>query len=430
MMRYLALALALFSLAGQAPATLSSSSNAVEEVRRGSALLFSSFYRKLNVHAVLQSEHDALVRYTHATLPKLPVTVSLANAPDIASEQADAAINTHRTPVDATAYVALKALTEAAHDKYTEFLTPKEFHDIDEVLDPSKIAGIGILMDVDEATKQIRAFFVVPNTPADKAGMHSGDVITTIDGTSTRGMTIGDAHKKLIGKAGTTVALGVQSPGASASLVTLTRAEIQPPTVYFTMLPSKIAYVYVATFGVATPREFRTAIARSEADGAKGYVLDLRNNGGGIVGTALSVSSEFVASGPLVSIESNGGQLETFDADNSAIPAKPLAVLVNGYSASASEITAAAISESGTGILVGTRTYGKGVVQNVNPFPDGSAMKVTTGRYFTPLNHDINGKGITPSVYIEENSNAVFGTPAKDAQLAKAVSLVSEKLPE
>jgi carboxyl-terminal processing protease len=258
--------------------------------------------------------------------------------------------------------------------------------------------------------------------------MRSGDDIVTIDGVPTRGMTVGDAHKKLIGKAGTDVMLSVQHPSEQPAPVKITRAEVQPPTVYFSMLPQHIAYVYVLTFGVATPREFRTAIQRSEADGAKAYVLDLRNNGGGIVGTALSISSEFVPSGPLVSIESNGGQVETYDADNSAIPTKPLAVLVNGYSASASEITAAAISESGTGILVGTRTYGKGVVQSVNQFPDGSAMKITTGRYFTPLNHDINGRGITPGVVIEENQGAVFGTPSKDAQLAKAVALVSEKL--
>jgi carboxyl-terminal processing protease len=284
-----------------------------------------------------------------------------------------------------------------------------------------------VLMDIDEATKNVRAFFVVPNTPADRAGMHSGDDIVSIDGVPTRGMSIPDAHKKLVGKAGTDVALAVQHPGDTAYSVTITRAEVQPPTVYFTMLPNHVAYVYVLTFGVETPREFHTAIARSEADGAKAYVLDLRNNGGGIVGTALSVSSEFVPSGPLVSIEANGGEIQTYDADNTAIPTKPLAVLVNGYSASASEITAAAISESGTGILVGTRTYGKGVVQSVNQFADGSAIKITTGRYFTPLNHDINGRGITPGVVIEENQGAVFGTPEKDAQLAKALALIAEK---
>lgn len=425
-MRYLALFVAFFALAGQVP--VASTYSATNEVRRGSELLFSFFYRKLNVHDVLQAEHNALARYTHEELPNVPASVRAADAPDVATAQADAAIATHRSAALDTAYVALKALTAAAHDKYTTFLTPKEFRDIDEVLDPTKIAGIGVLMDINETTKQVRAFFVVPNTPADRAGMRSGDDIASIDGVSTHGMSIGDAHKRLVGKAGTDVALSVQHPSEQPIAMTITRAEVQPPTVYFTMLPNHVAYVYVLTFGVATPREFRTAIARSEADGAKAYVLDLRNNGGGIVGTALSVSSAFVPSGPLVSIESNGGEIETYDADNSAIPTKPLAVLVNGYSASASEITAAAISESGTGILVGTRTYGKGVVQSVSQFSDGSAIKITTGRYFTPLNHDINGRGITPGVVIEENQGAVFGTPGKDAQLAKAIALVSAQM--
>lgn len=428
MMRYLALLLAVVVLGGQTP--VASNVAPTEEVRRASALLFSSFYRRLDPHAVLQAEHDALARYAHAALPKIPSHVSIADASDVAASQFDAAIANHRTSPVETAYVALKALAGAAHDRYTQFLTPEEYRSIGEILDPSKIAGIGILMDVDDATKYVRAFFVVPNTPADRAGLRSGDLIESIDGASTRGWSIADAHKKLVGKAGTSVALTTAHPGEAVASMNITRAEVQPPTVYFSMLPSHVAYVYVLTFGTQTSREFRTAIARSEAAGARAYVLDLRNNGGGLVGTALNVSSTFVASGPIVSIESNGGEIETLEADNTAISSKPLAVLVNGYSASASEITAAAIAESGTGVLVGTRTFGKGVVQSVNPLPDGSAIKITTGRYFTPLNHDLNGRGITPGVIVEENRGAVFGTPTKDAQLAKAVSLVLARLPD
>ena len=430
MMRYLTLALCAVLLVGQVPAGGAGSLTPTEEVRRGSSLLFSSFYRKLDRHQALVAEHDALARYTHARLPKVPALVSADDAADDAAAQVDAALATHRTPPQQTAYVALKALAEAAHDRWTAFLTPKEYKEIDETLDPTKIAGIGILTDVDEATKFIRAFFVVPDTPADRAGLRSGDLIESIDGISTRGASVGDAHRRLIGKVGTTVQLFVSHSGAPPAPMSITRAEVQPPTVYFSMLPSHVAYVYVSTFGRETPKEFRTAISRSEAAGARAYVLDLRNNGGGIVGTALSVVSEFVPSGPIVSIESNGGEIQTLEADNTAIPTKPLAVLVNGYSASASEITAAALSESGAGVLVGTRTFGKGVVQSVSVFPDGSAMKVTTGRYFTPLNHDINGRGIDPGVVVQENAGAVFGTPDKDAQLAKAVALVLEKLPE
>ena len=148
----------------------------------------------------------------------------------------------------------------------------------------------------------------------------------------------------------------------------------------------------------------------------------------GRVSTALAVTSQFVPSGPIVSIESNGGEIDTFEADDTAIAPKPLAVLVNAYSASASEITAAALQESGTGVLVGTKTFGKGVVQSVTNFADGSAIKITTGRYYTPLHHDINGHGIIPNVVVNENIHAVFGTPGKDAQLSKALDVIQSAL--
>ncbi len=247
---------------------------------------------------------------------------------------------------------------------------------------------------------------------------------------STRGWSVDDARRRLRGKAGTLLSIAFVHPGSkSPQTLSLVRADVKPPTVYFSMLPYDIAYIYIATFGDDTAREFHTAVQRSEAAGARAYVVDLRNDGGGIVETALQISSGFVSSGPLVSIETSGGHIDTFDADAGAIAPKPLAVLVNGYSASASEITAAAIAESGSGILVGTTTFGKGVVQSVTRFADGSAIKITTGRYFTPLNHDINGRGIVPGVIVQENSKAVFGEPGHDAQLARAVQVLEERLP-
>jgi carboxyl-terminal processing protease len=259
--------------------------------------------------------------------------------------------------------------------------------------------------------------------------MKSGDLLVSIDGSSTRGWSVAQARKHLLGAAGRPVEVGIVRPSDnSSSQVTLTREAVRPPTVYFTMLEGNVAYIYIAAFGTETPAEFHTAVQRSEAQGARAYAVDVRNDGGGIVGTALSIASEFVPSGPLVSIESNGGKIETFDADDTAIAAKPLVVLVNGYSASASEIMAAAVAESGTGTLVGTRTFGKGVVQTVTRFPDGSAIKITTGRYFTPLNHDINGRGILPAVVVEENAHPVFGTPEKDAQLRRALDVIDEEL--
>lgn len=431
--RYLALALLLLAATQATPAP--SPGDAGIHVRQAATLLFTTFYRKLDAHAVVDAERTALVVQLHADhakrtdLPSVAPSLLAANAPAAAAAEADAAVDRGASQAQATD-TALKALTAATRDRYTTYFTPSEYRNFDEILDPQKLSGIGVLLDVDEQTKYIRTFFVVPETPADRAGLKSGDLLQSIDGQSTRGWSIADARRHLLGKTGSSITITFAHPGASSDeTVSLTRADVKPPTVYFSMLPKDIAYIYVSTFGNDTAHEFHTAVQRSETAGARGYVVDLRNDGGGIVETALQICSEFVSSGPLVSIESNGGEIDTFEAENRAIDPKPLAVLVNGYSASASEITAAALSESGTGVLVGTKTFGKGVVQSVTRFPDGSAIKITTGRYFTPQNHDINGHGIVPNVWVEENPKAVFGKPEQDAQLARALDVVEHQVP-
>ncbi len=404
-------------------------------MRQASSLIFTSFYRKLDAHDVVDAERAALIARLHerhakrTNLPAVARALSKTDAPVAAAAEADAAVARGLPQGEAVA-IALKAMTAATHDRYTTYFTPSEYRQFDEILDPQTLAGIGVLLDVDEQTRFIRAFFVVPDTPADRAGLKSGDLLQTIDGASTHGWTVADARRHLVGKTGTSLTITFAHAGSSSpQTVSLERANVKPPTVYFSMLPHNVAYIYVATFGNETAHEFHTAVQRSEAADARGYVVDLRNDGGGIVNTALQISSEFVSSGPLVSIESNGGEIDTFEADDDAIAPKPLAVLVNGYSASASEITAAAIAESGTGVLVGTKTFGKGVVQSVTRFYDGSAIKITTGRYFTPLNHDINGHGLVPGIVVEENPKAVFGKPDDDAQLARALQVVEDQLP-
>lgn len=396
------------------------------QVREAVTLVLNTFYRKLDPRALIVAEHAALERY--APLPAVPANVDAKSAPQAAAQQVTAVLAESHVSSAAVVATALKAITAETHDPYTTYFTRSEYHTFGDILDPEKLSGIGVLLETDPTTRYLRAFFVVPDGPADRAGLRSGDRLLTIDGESTRGWTVAQARKRLLGTPGTRVALTFQRADAPTAVITLSRSPVQPPTVYFSMLPGNIAYIYVATFGSPTGHEFDTAVKRSEAAGARAYVVDLRNDGGGIVGTALAILSKFVDSGPLVSIESNGGEITTFDADGMAIAPKPLVVLVNGYSASASEITAAAIAESGTGVLVGTRTYGKGVVQDVSRFPDGSAIKITTGRYYTPLNHDINGHGIIPAIVVRENRDALFGDPQKDDQLRKALDVLGEQL--
>jgi carboxyl-terminal processing protease len=194
------------------------------------------------------------------------------------------------------------------------------------------------------------------------------------------------------------------------------------------MLPGKIGYVALTVFGRDTGQELDAALARLQRDGARALVLDLRDNGGGYLEAAVAVSSKFIPSGPIVSVESRASNITTLDADDTAIPPVPLAVLVNGYTASASEITSGAIQDSSVGTIIGTKTFGKGVVQTIYPLPDGSAIKVTTARYLTPRNRDINHLGITPDIVVVENKHPQFGSPAKDEQLTRAIDYLNAKL--
>jgi carboxyl-terminal processing protease len=156
--------------------------------------------------------------------------------------------------------------------------------------------------------------------------------------------------------------------------------------------------------------------------------MDLRDNGGGYLDAAVAVSSLFISSGPIVSVESRASNITTLEASDTAIPPVPLAVLVNQYTASASEITSGAIQDSGVGTIIGTKTFGKGVVQTIYPLSDHAAVKITTARYLTPHNRDINHLGITPDVIVDENKGARFGDPAKDMQLQKAMAFVTGRL--
>jgi carboxyl-terminal processing protease len=194
------------------------------------------------------------------------------------------------------------------------------------------------------------------------------------------------------------------------------------------MLDGGIGYARLTVFGSTTATELTQALDRLEAQHAKAYVLDLRDNGGGYLNAAIEVSSKFIASGPIVSVESRGGSNTQYDAEDTAIPPRPLAVLVNKYTASASEITSGAIQDNGVGELVGEKTYGKGVVQSIHPLPDGSAVKITSARYLTPRGRDINQIGIMPDIDTIEPKDSRYGDPTKDPQLQSAITYLQGRI--
>jgi carboxyl-terminal processing protease len=404
------------------------------DVHESYRLLTSSYYDPVNPQALLAAASDALVdaaRKHGATIA--PVQLRAETQNDETMSELDAAIasaaeEAHATPTE-FAYVAIEAMARAVGDKYTQFFTPEEFRAFNDALDPEKISGIGVMIAADDASGAVHVTYVVPGTPAERAGLRVGDVLLAIDGTPAKGLTVDNASRLLRGRAGTLVAVNVARPGEAQPLdFSIKREEVQPPTVVFRMLPGNVGYVWIMAFGKGTPAEFDTAIARLKADGARALVFDLRNDGGGYVESALTISSRFIANKALVTVEERGEHPTTIEADNEASIALPVSVLVNQYTASASEITAGALQDDGIGELIGTKTYGKGVMQTLTPLPDGAAIKITTAHYLTPRHRDINLRGIDPDVRIDEPHDARFGDVDRDAQLHAAMLLLQRKI--
>jgi carboxyl-terminal processing protease len=404
------------------------------DVHESYRLLTSSFYSPVDPQALLAAASDALAdeAHKHGALIVPPV---LRAQSDDAMAQLDAAITqsadaAHAAPTD-FAYAAIDAMARAVGDRYTQFFTPDEFRAFNASLDPERISGIGVMIVPDDGSGGVRISYVVPGTPADRAGLRAGDVLLTIDGSPAKGLSVENASKLLRGKAGTIASVIVARPGESGSLTfSIRREEVQPPTVVFRMLPGDIGYIYVMAFGKATPSEFDTAVARLRDQRARALVLDLRNDGGGYVDSALTISSRFIANRALVTIEERGEHATTIEAENDASILLPVSVLVNQYTASASEITAGALQDDGVGTLIGTRTFGKGVMQTLTPLPDGAAIKITTAHYLTPRHHDINLRGIDPDVRVEENRDARLGEVDHDVQLRAALTLLQRKIAE
>jgi carboxyl-terminal processing protease len=407
------------------------------EISTSYTYLTENYYKKVVPQVVLDSIRAQLLSamrtagIKHATLPIMHASdASATDVREIDREVEDAARESKpKFTEHDLSYIALDGMLRSVGDRYTVFLTPKEFAGLNQGLDGGDFGGTGIVIQVDDQTKYIIVENIVPNGPADKAGIEQDDLITSIDGVSTKGMSVQQASSKLRGKEGTSVTLTIQRDNAAlAAPITITRAKIHQLSVYEKMLPGKIGYVIVTVFGRDTGDELTTALDRLQQEGARALVLDLRDNGGGYLEAAVAVSSKFIPSGPIVSVESRASNITTLDADNTAINPLPLVVLVNGYTASASEITSGAIQDSSVGTIIGTRTFGKGVVQTIYPLPDGSAIKITTARYLTPRNRDINHLGITPDIVVNENKHAQFGTPSKDDQLARALQFLDDKL--
>lgn len=433
-------AAALLATAFPLSTTASSGISSVEtdEIDMSYSLLTSEFYKKVNQQTAIDGarlEMVALLKHDGVAEPKVDdirVGSDPASNAKLLEREVGALATTYGAKVTGGSrtltYAAIAGMLSSVKDKYTTFLTPAEYAQLNEGLDGGNFSGVGISIQVDDKTKLLEVNEVIPDGPADKAGLQAGDVITQIDDKSTKGLATGQDAKLLRGDKGSIVKLTIERAGTQIPVVAVTRDTIHQPSVYSKLLDNGIGYARLTVFGKNTADELTAALTKLQTQGAKAYVLDLRDNGGGYLEAAVQVSSKFIPSGPIVSVESRGGSDTQYDAENTAVAPKPLAVLVNKYTASASEITSGAIQDDGVGELIGEKTYGKGVVQTIDPLPDGSAVKITTARYLTPRGRDINLIGIQPDIVSVEPTTARIGDPASDPQLQSAITYLTGKI--
>jgi carboxyl-terminal processing protease len=330
-------------------------------------------------------------------------------------------------PVDDVALMrgAIKGMMEALGDQHSTYMDPVQYTDLTIELQGKEYEGIGAWVNIDGSFLTITE--PMPGSPAEKAGLKPGDQIIAVNGEDMTGILPELARQKVIGPKGTTVKLTIQREGVNQPFeVEVARAAITTPSVSSKMLDSHVAYIRLFNFGQNTTSELRKALDTLLAEKPVGLILDLRYNGGGYLQTGVEVASEFIDKGVIVIEESGDGTRKEFNAKPGGKATDiPMVVLVNKYSASASEIVAGAIQDYGRGKLVGETTFGKGSVQNWIPLVDDQgAVRITIARWLTPKGRQIHQVGLTPDVEVtvtEEDTQA-----NKDPQLDKAVELLTQ----
>jgi len=331
-------------------------------------------------------------------------------------------------------YAAIQEMVAKLGDRYTTFFNPQQFKALDNDLS-GNLSGVGMELGENAKTKALTVIAPIKGTPAFKAGILPGDIIVQIDGQSTRGVDINDAVKRILGPVGTQVTLTIQR-GNQSQTFKLTRANIAlHPVTYNTQTTpaGKIGYITLPEFTQTSPVEMRRAIQTLEKQQVQGYVLDLRSDPGGLLNASLEIASMWLKKGAIVSLVNRNQVRDSYNATGHPITNKPLVILVDQGSASASEILAGALQDDNRATLVGTRTFGKGLVQSVQPLEDGSAVKLTIAKYYTPNGKDINHVGITPDITVKLTDaqqkalaqNQTLGTSA-DPQYARAVANLSQ----
>jgi carboxyl-terminal processing protease len=323
-------------------------------------------------------------------------------------------------PVDNTKLLegAITGMVQALGDPHSEYMNPQFFKEATDELNGT-FEGIGAFVDISGTVLTITK--PIPGSPAEKVGLQAGDEIVAVDGVDMTGVSPEQVRAKVVGPAGTTVHLTVRRPGQSALLqFDIVRAKITIPSVSGKMLDNGLAYVAVADFGQTTGTELHSTLTTLLAQHPKGLIVDLRDNPGGYLTTAVQVVSEFVDHGPVVFQQNSDGTKQEYDAVPGGVATNiPMVVLINAGSASASEITAGALQDDGRAKLVGVVSYGKGSVQIREPLSNNEgAVAITIAHWLTPKGTLIDKKGLTPDVYVSMTAADV--NAGRDPQLEAA----------
>lgn len=316
---------------------------------------------------------------------------------------------------------AISGMVKTLDDPHSIYLDPKMYELMRSHTEGS-FGGVGIVMGFKD--NKITVISVMEGTPSEAAGIKTGDEIIAVDGTPTNEIEPEEVVLHIRGEIGTDVTLKIRRAGEEDKDYVVRRATIQVHTVAGQMLPDTdgIGYIRIASFSEHTADEFKDAYRALEKDGVKGMIIDLRENPGGLVTSCVAIANMIVPKGPVVSVVQKDGTREEYKSDLSE-EKYPLVVLIDGNSASASEILAGALQDTGAATIVGETSYGKGSVQVILPLYDDDALKLTIAKYYTPSGRSIDGTGIEPDVRVEPQADS-----AQDAQLLKAIDVMKGKL--
>ena len=316
---------------------------------------------------------------------------------------------------------AISGMVKTLDDPHSIYLDPKMYELMRSHTEGS-FGGVGIVMGFKD--NKITVISVMEGTPSEAAGIKTGDEIIAVDGTPTNEIEPEEVVLHIRGEIGTDVTLKIRRAGEEDKDYVVRRATIQVHTVAGQMLPDTdgIGYIRIASFSEHTADEFKDAYRALEKDGVKGMIIDLRENPGGLVTSCVAIANMVVPKGPVVSVVQKDGTREEYKSDLSE-EKYPLVVLIDGNSASASEILAGALQDTGAATIVGQTSYGKGSVQVILPLYDDDALKLTIAKYYTPSGRSIDGTGIEPDVRVEPQADG-----AQDVQLLKAIDVMKDKL--